>query len=156
MASKKRHRRDPEPTEHIQVVTNGSNIRLEPAQSQRNGKNQKQRIVVSVAQDVSPVSGFLDFLRQHAVVGLIIGFVIGNQVTSIVKQLIASFVNPLTQLLFGTALSNRTFILHFRGKPATFDWGAMVNTLIVFLFVLIAMYLAVKLLKLDKLEEDKE
>jgi large-conductance mechanosensitive channel len=152
-----RQRRQLEPTEHLQIVTSGGNIRLEPAQSSRGTKQDKQNVIINMTQDISPVGGFLDFLKQHAVVGLIIGFVIGNQVTSIVKQLISSFVDPLTKLLFGTALSNRTFVLHLRGRSATFDWGALVYVLVIFLFVLITMYLAVKLLKLDKLEkEDKK
>jgi large-conductance mechanosensitive channel len=87
---------------------------------------------------------------------LIIGFVIGNQVTTIVKQLIQSFLDPLTQLLFGTALSNRTFKLHLHGRTANFDWGAMVNALIIFLFVVITMYIFIRALKLDKLEEKIE
>jgi large-conductance mechanosensitive channel len=144
-------------TEHIQFVTSGSNIRLEPAHSSRGNKQDRQRIVVSVGQDISPVGNFLGFLREHAVVGLIIGFVIGNQVQSLVKQLIQSFLDPLTKLLFGTALSQRTFTLHFHNRDASFSWGAMVYALIIFLFVVIVMYIAIRLLKLDKLEEkDKE
>jgi large-conductance mechanosensitive channel len=154
--NKSRKRHQPEATEHVQVVTNGSNIRLETAQSPRSSKHQKQKIVVGVAQDISPVGNFLGFLKDHAVVGLIIGFVIGNQVQSLVKQLISSFVDPLTVLVFGANLSNRTFMLHFRGKQALFGWGAMLNAFIIFLLVLIVMYLAVKLLKLEKLEEAKD
>jgi large-conductance mechanosensitive channel len=139
--------------DNLQIVSSGSNIRFEPAHSVRGEKQEKQRIVVTVGQDIRPVGNFLGFLREHAVVGLIIGFVLGNQVQSLVKQLIQSFVDPLTKLLFGTALSQRTFSLHLHNRYANFGWGAMVYALIIFLFVVMAMYLAIRLLKLEKLEE---
>ncbi len=148
-----------ESSENIRIVTTGSNIRLEPVKSSRQSKSSNNsKIVVSVASDISPVSNFLGFLREHAVVGLIIGFVIGNQVQTLVKQLVQSFLDPLTRLLFGTALSQRTFLLHFRGREASFGWGALVYALVIFLLVLITMYLVIRFLQLDKLEKkgDKE
>jgi large-conductance mechanosensitive channel len=138
-----------------QVILTGSNIRLETAKSSRQQKSQ-DHVVISVGRDISPVHNFLDFLREHAVVGLIIGFVLGTQVQSLVKQLVQSFLDPLTQLLFGTALSDRTFVLHFHGRAANFAWGAMVYALVIFLFVLITMYVIIRLLNLDELEEEKK
>lgn len=155
MAEQARKRKTTGTTEQVHIVTSGGNIRLEPARSGR-AKQPKQRIIVSVGQDISPVSNFLGFLREHAVVGLIIGFVIGNQVQSLVKQLIQSFIDPLTQLLFGSALSSRTFTLHLHKRAASFSWGAMVYALVIFLFVIIVMYLAIRSLKLDKLEKKEE
>jgi len=153
MANKKRRQR--KATEEVHIVTNGGNIRFEEAQSSRSSKN-KQNVVVSIGQDVSPVGNFIDFLKQHAVVGLIIGFVIGNQVQSLVKQLIQSFVDPLTKLLFGSELSSKTFMLHFRGHDAEFSWGAMVYALVIFLFVIIFMYVAIRFLKLDEFDKESK
>lgn len=150
MAIRKRKR----PQRQPQVVLSGSHIRLEPIVNTRKPKPSKPRVVVSAAQDISPVGGFFGFLRQHAVVGLIIGFVLGTQVQSLVKQLVQSFLDPLTQLLFGTALSARTFTLHWRDRSAQFGWGAMAYALIIFLFVLITMYVVIKLLNLDSLEKE--
>ena len=145
-------RRKKQTSNQVQIVTQGSNIRLEQASSSRQAKQSKPKIIVSVAQDIIPVGNFLDFLRQHAVVGLIIGFVIGGQVQSLVKQLIQSFLDPVTHLLFGQALSQRTFTLHFHGRYANFSWGALVYSFIIFLFVIVTMYIFIKFLKLDKLE----
>lgn len=142
-------------SENIRIVTNGSNIRFEPVEGKSN-RAHKSNLVVNVTPDIHPVSNFLGFLKEHAVVGLIIGFVLGNQVQSLVKQLIESFIDPLTKLLFGTELSNRTFTLHFHGRYANFGWGSMVYTLIIFLFVLVTMYLAIKLLNIDALDDDKK
>jgi large-conductance mechanosensitive channel len=139
-------------TDHVQSFTSGSNIRFEEAQSSRHQKTSTSKNVVNATQDIRPVGNFVDFLREHAVVGLIIGFVIGGQVQTLVKQLIQSFLDPFTKLIFGTALSQRTFTLHFRQSYANFTWGAMVYTLIIFLFVVVVMYWAIKILKLDKLQ----
>jgi large-conductance mechanosensitive channel len=152
MAEKPRKRKNPS-ADQIQVLTSGSNIRFEPAKSTRQPKPPKAKRVSSATSDIRPVGNFVDFLREHAVVGLIIGFVIGGQVQTIVKQLIQSFIDPLTQLLFGTALSQRTFTLHFRERYANFSWGAMAYTLIIFIFVVITMYMSIRFLQLDKLHK---
>jgi large-conductance mechanosensitive channel len=152
MAKNKSHESS---SDSIRVVTTGSNIRFEPAKSSRQAKQAKPaKVLVSVTQDISPVGNFLDFLKQHAVIGLIIGFVLGNQVQTLVKQIVQSFIDPLTQLLFGTALSTRTFTLHFRNHYANFGWGALIYAVIIFLFVLVTMYIVIRFLKLDKLEKE--
>jgi large-conductance mechanosensitive channel len=101
-------------------------------------------------------SGFVKFLRENAIVGLAIGFVVGAQVQTVVKQLITSFIDPLSQLLFGKALSDRTFTMHFNGHTAAFGWGTFANVLINFIFVLVVIYIIIKLLKLDKLDKLKD
>jgi len=128
-------------------VTSGSAIRFEPAKSSRQHHNK-----VIVSPDIHPVSGFLDFLREHAVVSLAIAFVIGLQSQTLVKQLVSSFIDPMFKLLFGQALSLRTFTLHFHGRSANFAWGAFAYGLLDFLFVIGAVYAIVKVLNLDKLD----
>lgn len=139
-------------TEYVQPLNSG-NIRFEEAKSSRGAKPKK---VTYIVQEMSPVGNFVDFLKQHAVVGLIIGFVLGGQVQAVVQQLVKSFLDPLTQLMFGKALSDRTFTLHFHQHYANFGWGGLVYTFIIFLLVLISLYIAIKLLKLDKLETVKK
>lgn len=131
-------------------MTGGSAIRFEAPRSSR----QQHHPMVVVSPDLQhPVTGFLDFIREHAVVGLAIGFVIGTQVQSLVKQLVSSFIDPLFKLLFGEALSQRTFTLHWHSRAANFGWGGFVYGLLDFVFVLAAVYAIVKFLKLDKLDK---
>ena len=113
----------------------------------------RKKTTVEVA--TRPVGGFVEFLRERAVVGLAVAFVLGTQVQTVVKQLISSFVNPLFQLLFpgNTSLSNRTFTLHFDGRHADFGWGALAYTLIDFIFIAFAIYAVIKLFQLDKLDK---
>jgi len=138
-------------TQH--TVTAGSTIRLEVPKS---GRQPKPNPVVVVAQEVNPVTGFVGFLREHAVVGLAIGFIIGLQAQAVVKSLVTSFIDPAFKLLFGQALALRTFTWHFHGRTSDFAWGAFVYGLANFLFVLLAIYLIVKFFNLDKLDKAEE
>ncbi len=121
-----------------------------------NPTTKRQRVRVVSRGLTQPVSGFTAFLRQNAIIGLAVGFVVGTQVQGVVKQLIASFINPLSALMFGgVALSSRTFTLHFGHQFANFGWGSFVYALIDFLFVLLVIYAIIKLFKLDKLDKPK-
>jgi large-conductance mechanosensitive channel len=134
-----------------QVVTTGTTIRLEQPQSQRGQKQSRTKVVI---QEVNPVSGFFNFLREHAVVSLAVGFAIATQAQALIKQLITSFIDPLYALLFNTAkLSSHTVTLNYHGRAQAFAWGAFVYSLIDFLFVLAAIYLIIKIFALDKLDK---
>lgn len=106
-------------------------------------------------QVAGSVLGFVNFLREHAIVGLAVGFVIGTQVQTVVKQFITSFIDPLFKLLLpgDQALSARTFRLYFDGRHADFGWGAAVYVLLDFLFVAVTIYVVIKIFKLDRLDK---
>lgn len=145
MAERKRKtKRQTRPT-----VAAGSPIRFEQPRSQR---KPKPSVTKKVVHEVNPVGGFTNFLREYTVVTLAIGFVVATQVQGLVKQLVSGFVDPLTKLLFGNALSTRTFTLHFRSRAANFAWGDLAAAVIDFLFVLIVIYLIIKLFQLDRLK----
>lgn len=141
-------------TSTTQTVTTGTTIRLEQPKS---GRGKKQNVAAVVVQEINPVSGFVGFLREHAVVGLAVGFAIATQAQALIKQLITSFIDPLYALLFnGEKLSQRSTTVHFHGREASLAWGSFVYTLIDFLFVLAAIYLIIKLFNLDKLDKKKD
>lgn len=120
-------------------------------------KNGKPVTVLMETDDLvrEQVGGFVNFLREYSVVGLAIGFVAGAQAQSVVKALIDSFITPAMQLFIrGGRLENRTFYLSW-GNGATFQWGKIVYALINLLFILGAIYLIVKVFKLDKLQKPK-
>lgn len=134
------------------IVTTGNTVRIEVPTSKNRGKPKIS--VIDSTDEV--VNGFVDFLREHAVVGLAIGFIIGTQAQGLVKLLVASFIDPAFQLMFGKSLSQRTFTLHWHTHAANFGWGSFAYGLLNFLFVLIAIYAIVKILKLDKLDKPVE
>ena len=98
------------------------------------------------------VGGFVNFLREKAVVGLAVGFIVGQQAQAVVKQLVDSFINPILSLIVGSRLQEH--FIRLGGEKVT--WGKFVYVLINFLFVLLAIYVIVKLLKLDRLDLPKE
>ncbi len=150
MAAKTRTRQ----VSQTQAITTGTTIRIEQPKSSR---QQKPKITVVMAQEFNPVGGFVSFLREHAIVGLAVGFAIATQLQAVVKQLIASFINPLYGLLFnGQQLSTLTVTLHWHGRQEQFGWGQFVYTLIDFLFVLAIIYFAIRTLHLDELDKPKK
>ena len=119
--------------------------RLSPAQA---------AAVVSdvMAQPVlGPAAGFVNFLREKAVVGLAIGFVIGTQVQGVVKGFIADFIDTLFKLVIpgNRTLSQQSWVFH----GAEFKWGDMVYQLLDFFFILLMIYLVIHLGKLDRLDK---
>jgi large conductance mechanosensitive channel len=100
--------------------------------------------------------GFTSFLRDYAVVGLAVGFIVGQQANAVVKQLVTSFFDPLTQMWFGQTLSAQAATIHHDSKPIKLPWGEFVYVLLEFFIVLIVIYLLIKLFKLDKYLKPKE
>ena len=102
-------------------------------------------------------SGFFGFLRERAVVGLAVGFVVATQVQGVVKQFIDGFINPAFTLWFGgEQLNKREFVVHLHGRTGKFGWGGVVYALVDFLFVVAIIYLLIKLFKLDKFDKKKD
>lgn len=136
-------------TDRRQIITAGTTLRM---QSPRTYDRQPKQHI----PEIEVVGGFKTFLREHAVVALAIGFVVATQIQALAKQLIASFIDPSFKLLFGQRLSQKTFTLHFHGRAANFGWGEFVYALLDVLFVLITIYIAVRIFKLEKLENPKK
>jgi large-conductance mechanosensitive channel len=140
--------------ETTKVVTTGSTIRIEQPKSSRQPKT---KVSVVVAKEVNAVGGFLEFLREHAVVSLAVGFAIATQAQALIRQLITSFIDPAWALAFnGDKLSAKQSIVHWHGREQLFTWGAFAYATLDFLFVLLAIYVLVKILGLDKLEKKKD
>ena len=49
------------------------------------------------------VTGFFDFIRQHGIIGLAIGFMLGGSVQKVVAALVTDIINPFLELLLGSA-----------------------------------------------------
>lgn len=146
-------------TKHLKSDDSAAPKKLEVKALVKNGKMKGRNVTVLLdADDVvkEQVGGFVNFLREHAIVGLAIGFVVGQQAQGVIKQLISSFIDPAFQLIFGKKLSERTFTLHFGDNFANFGWGGMVYVLLNLLFVLATIYILIKVLSLDKLDKPKD
>lgn len=150
-------RKSPTTRTHV-ITTSAGNVRItEPATV---GARKKSGITVLVgeqAQQLNPVSGFVGFLRERAVVGVAIAFVVATQMQAFVNILIEKIIDPAFKLLFGgQKLSNRDFSITWHERTADFGWGAVMYAFIDFLFVVAAIYLIIRVLKLDKLDKKKD
>jgi large conductance mechanosensitive channel protein len=134
------------------INTSGGAVRISTPEGSRANQRSKTNVVVDV---VTP-NGFVGFLREHAVVGLAVGIVIGTQLKSIVDSLNNGFISPLFGLLFGgSSLVNHVSIAHWHGRTATLAWGGVVYQLIDFIFVMAVIYALIKIFNLDKLDQPK-
>lgn len=155
MAKQSRNRKK---AQTVQVNTTGGTVRITHPESSRGRTTAKERAAV-VVDVVTPnaVNGFIDFLREKAVVGLAIGVVIGTQLKVITDSLNSGFINPLFGLLFnGGALNAQKVTVHWHGRSADLAWGAVFFQIINFLFVLAVFYAIIKFFKLDKLDKKPE
>jgi large-conductance mechanosensitive channel len=123
----------------------------------KSGKMKGRKVTVLLEADDAvreEFGSFVDFLRDHAIVGLAIGFVVGTQAQSVVKQLIDSFITPGINLIIGGAsLDKRRFYLQIFHNGQDFYWGKMIVVLVNLVVVLATIYAIVRILNLDKLEK---
>jgi large-conductance mechanosensitive channel len=139
----------------------GQPDKLEMKAQVKSGKMKGRKVTVLLDADAAmneavmeQAKGFVDFLREHAIVGLAIGFVVGTQAQTVVRQLIESFITPTINLIIGgAALDKRTFYLNLFHNGQSFAWGKMVLVLVNLFVVLATIYTMVKILNLDKLEK---
>lgn len=119
------------------------------------GKMKGHKVTVLLDADdvvLDQVHGFVDFLRDNAIVGLAVGFVAGLQAQAVVKSLIDSFITPALQMVFGADLQKQQFHSNFL-HGGNFAWGKMVYALLNLVVVLLVIYALIKIFKLDKLQK---
>lgn len=104
------------------------------------------------------VGGFMEFVRTQGVVGLAVGLAIGTQVTILIKDIVASVVDPIVGLIIGNSdgLKAAVWNVQIGDRSATFAFGQLVYSLLVFLAVCAVVYFVVMGLKLDKLDKKKD
>lgn len=151
MAERKR-KRTTKRVSTVALVTTGTTLRMA---APRSARQPKPKVAAVVVQEMNPVGGFADWLREHAVVGVSLGFIIGSQMANLIKVIVSGFIDPTSHLFFGTALSDRTFTLRFHDRIANFGWGGVVYSFINLIFLLIFIYIAFNSLSLDKLDKPK-
>jgi large-conductance mechanosensitive channel len=133
---------------------NNPNIRMKTPETKYRKRRSKFIDTQKVVQRQF-VNGFADFIRNHAVVSLAVGFVIATQVQVLVKQMVDSFITPTAQFFFKNALIKDSLTIHLKGRDVIYNWGIFANDFINFLFVLLAIYLIVKVFKLENLNKPK-
>jgi len=124
--------------------------------TQPKGKHHRGVTVLLDSEDVrDQVGGFVNFLRERAVVGLAVGFIVGLQAQTFMKQLVDSFVVPMLTFLLGSDLIHKHFTLHSGTTPIEFAWGSFIYSFVSLVAVVLIVYLLVKVLRLDRLDQPK-
>ena len=100
------------------------------------------------------MKGFIEFIRERAVVGFAVGFLLGGAVTKVVSALVLDIVNPLLGLILSKTKSLET--MYFQVAGARVKWGHFVSVLIDFIIISILVYLIVKGLNFERLDKRKE
>jgi len=93
------------------------------------------------------VNGFLEFIRERAVAGLAIGFVLGGAVSQVTSSFTVDIVNPLLVYLFGGTQRLGDISIGLIGI------GKFLATLVNFFILALAVYLIFKALRLDHLDK---
>jgi large conductance mechanosensitive channel len=88
------------------------------------------------------MSGFKNFVMRGNLVELAVAVVIGTQFSSLVKQFVSSFIDPLLSLVGGTP-DLGTLVLHV-GK-ATFTYGRFLTEALTFVISALVVYYAMVL-----------
>lgn len=97
----------------------------------------------------STVSGFVDFIRDRGVAGFAIGFILGGAAQKLVQALMDDIINPLIGILFKTENLTQYAI-------GAFKIGDFISVLINFFILAVVIYVAFKLLHLEKLDKSRE
>lgn len=100
------------------------------------------------------INGFMEFIRTQGVVGLAIGFMLGDKVKAVVTSLVNDIINPFLGVFLGAGgnLKDAKLVL----GTIVVTWGNFISTLIDFVIVAGVIYFVIKGLGFDKLDKKKE
>jgi large conductance mechanosensitive channel len=100
------------------------------------------------------VSGFFDFIRTQGVMGLAIGFMLGDKIKNLVNSFVTDILNPLLMKMSGSAGTLVEAKINIFGAELLL--GRFASTFIDFLIMAAIIYFIFKGLGLDKLDKPKE
>ena len=100
------------------------------------------------------INGFMEFVRTQGVMGLAIGFILGDKVKAVVTSLFNDIINLFLGVLLGSGGNLKDAKLVLGNIVVT--WGNFISTLIDFVIVAAVIYFVIKGLGLDKLDKAKD
>lgn len=100
------------------------------------------------------MKGFIEFIRSHGVVGLAIGFIMGGSITKLITSFVNDLINPLIGILISRAGDLKENYIAI--GSAKIMWGNFISSFIDFIIIALIVYFGVKILKVDKLDKEKD
>ena len=107
------------------------------------------RKVVSLT-DKGPIKGFKKFISRGSMIGMAVGVVMGSAVTTVVNSIVNHLISPLIGMIGGVPDMSGVLTITFNG--ATISFGAILNAIINFLLIGVAVYLCI-VLPINKLRD---
>lgn len=98
------------------------------------------------------VNGFTEFIKTQGVVGLAIGFMLGDKIKNLVNSLVVDVLNPLLVAVSGSTGNIMDARVNLFG--ADIFWGKFASNFLDFLIMAGFIYLIYRGLKLYKLEKN--
>lgn len=107
------------------------------------------RKVVSLT-DKGPIKGFKKFISRGSMIDMAVGVVMGSAVTTVVNSIVNHLISPLIGMIGGVPDMSGVLTITFNG--ATISFGAILNAIINFLLIGVAVYLCI-VLPINKLRD---
>ena len=107
------------------------------------------RKVVSLT-DKGPIKGFKKFISRGSMIDMAVGVVMGSAVTTVVNSIVNHLISPLIGMIGGVPDMSGVLTITFNG--ATISFGAILNAIINFLLIGMAVYLCI-VLPINKLRD---
>ena len=98
--------------------------------------------------DKGPLNGFKKFLSRGSMIDMAVGVVMGSAVTAVVNSIVDNLISPLIGMIGGVPDLSGLLTITFNNSTVSF--GAILNALINFLLVGVAVYFCV-ILPINKL-----
>lgn len=99
---------------------------------------------------------YVAFLIAFGIIGIAIGFVIGQAVNKLVTAFVKDIIDPTIGLFLPGNLANMSAnVTGIHGAPLEFKYGDLISNIIDFSIIILLVFLAYKLLSKYKLVEDK-
>jgi len=95
---------------------------------------------------------FKEFIKEYAIVGMAIAFIMGGATKEIVNSLVNNIIMPLINPLLSTTNGWETAVLNI--GPIVLKWGPFLESLLNFLILaLVVFFIAKKILKEEKVKK---
>lgn len=119
------------------------------AKSALNTTGAAARNVVALT-DKGPIGGFKKFISRGSMIDMAVGVVMGSAVTGVVNAVVNNLISPLIGMIGG--VPDLSGVLAFTFNGATVSFGAIINAIINFLLIGVAVYFCV-ILPINKLRD---
>lgn len=93
--------------------------------------------------DKGPLAGFKKFISRGSMIDMAVGVVMGSAVTGVMTSIVENLINPLIAMIGGQP--DLSSVLAFTVNGATVSFGAILNAVINFLLVGVAVYFCIVL-----------